>query len=606
MQKHLLKMRLAAFALPVLIALALAGSASAATSTTTTDVYNVPGSLPSGNGTLIKYASSSANLGSGAPGLNAWRTQYTTTKIDGTRVAATATVLVPTTSWDAGFLGLNPRPVVAYAVGTHGLGSQCAPSKQIAAGSDYEIANIVAALKKGYAVVITDNDGYTNGANPTYIVGQNAARALLDAVRSAFTVPNVGLKSSTKVAIWGYSQGGQTAAEAGEIEASYASALNVVGVAAGGVPADLRSTAANLDGRNGEAFMLMAIYGLAQQYPSAINLNTLANANGQATIAAAKQMCVFEALFTYLNHSLSEYTVGNQTLSQLLANPAIGAAVDAQKLGTAKIPVPLYLYHGTADEFIPLQPSIDLKKAYCDKGTNVTYEAYPSEHIATQFQGASGALSFLEARINGNYTLGTCLTLRAKPTSNANNNAGNFVISMKNWKLGGKVHLKTLDQDVTLPSNATFTTDANVTAGQLNNSALNIPTFNQNLTLVGIPITVKLSITQSGPLTGTVAVSNGGQLSINGQVKVNIALESVGSGPFQIPSGCSTTSPSTLPLSYSGPVSDLGAGKIGFSGTTTFASLSGCGLQGPLLSSLMSGSGQTYSFTVSPPDPVLY
>lgn len=606
MQKHRLKMRMAAFALPVLIALALATGASAATSTTTADIYNPPSSLPSGNGTLIKYSAASANLGSGAPGFKVWRTQYTSTKIDGTRDVVTGTVFVPTASWDSGFLGLNPRPVVAYAVGTHGLGSQCAPSKQFGDGSDYEIANIVAALKRGYAVVVTDNDGYVNGTNPTYIVGGNAARALLDGVRAAFTVPSVGLSSSTKVGIWGYSQGGQTAAAAGEIEASYAPSLNVAGVAAGGVPADLRATAAYLDGRNGEAFMLSAIYGLAQQYPSAVNLSTLANANGQTTIAQAKTYCVFQALFTFMNHSLSEYTVGNQSLAQLLAQPAIGAAVDAQKLGTQKIGVPLYLYHGKADEFIPLPQSLQLKSDYCGKGTNVTYDAYPSEHIATQFQAAPEALDFLSDRFGGKLTLGTCVTLRSKPTSTANSNTGNYVISLSQWPLSGTVHLKTLNQDVTLPSNATFTSDADVTAQQLKNSNLSIPTFNQNLTLAGIPITVKLSITQSGALTGTVSVDNNGKLHIHGSVKINIALESVGSGVFQIPSGCTTSSPSTLPLDYDGPVSDLGGGKVGFSGTTTFASLVGCGLQGPLLSSLMSGSGQTYSFSVAPPDPVLY
>jgi dienelactone hydrolase len=604
MHKHRLKMRIAAIALPVLIALSLAASASAApVLTTPTDIYNVPASLPAGPGNLIKYSPVSVNLGAGAPAVKAWRLLYTSSKIDNTANAVTGTVLVPTAPWT----GSGGRPTIAYAVGTQGLGKQCAPSKQLETGAEYEIANIVAALKRGYAVVITDNDGYANGQSPTYIVGGNAARALLDAVRAATLVPNVGISvGASPIGIWGYSQGGQTAAAAGEIEASYAPALRVVGVAAGGVPADLRTTAAYLDGGNGESFLLSSIYGLSQQYPSAIPLNTLANANGQAAIANSSNICVFQALFTYMNHSLSEYTVGNQTLNQFLAVPAIGAAVDAQALGTKKIPVPLYLYHGKADEFIPLAPSLSLKQKYCDKGTNVTYDSYPSEHIATQFQAAPQALDFIAARIAGNFVFGTCITLRQKPTSTANNNKGDFIISLDKWNLSGKVGLKTLGQTVNLPSGSTFSANANVSQGTLN-GGVSVPPFYADLNIAILPVTVKLSLTPAGPATGTVSVDNNGILHIHGSTQITIGIESLGEGTLvQIPTGCKTSSPVNFPLNYDGPVSDLGGGKVSFSGTTTFPSITNCGAVEGLLTGLMSGPGQTYTYTVAPPGPANY
>jgi dienelactone hydrolase len=604
MNKHHLKMRIAALALPVLIALTLASAASAApVATTPADIYNVPATLPAGPGNLVKYSAVTTNLGAGAPAVKSWRLLYTSSKIDGSADAVSGTVIVPTAAWTGG----GVRPVIAYAVGTQGLGQQCSPSKQLESGAEYEIANIVAALKRGYAVVITDNDGYVNGQKPTYIVGGNAARALLDAVRAAVLVPNIGISvGGSKIGIWGYSQGGQTAAAAGEIEGTYAPELRVVGVAAGGVPADLRSTAAYLDGGNGESFLLSSIYGLSQQYPAAIPLATLANANGQAAIANASSVCVFQALFQYMNHSLSEYTVGNQTLSQFLAQPAIGAAVDAQTLGTKKIPVPLYLYHGKADEFIPLQPSIDLKNKYCNKGTNVTYDAYPSEHIATQFQAAPQALDFIAARIAGNIVFGTCLTLNQKPTTTANNNKGPFIISLNKWNLSGKVGLKTLGQTVTLPSSSTFTADANVTAGTLN-GGVSVPPFLADLNIAILPVTVKLTLTPAGPATGSVSVDNNGILHIHGSTQITIGIESLGEGSLvQIPVGCKTSSPVNFPLNYDGPVSDLGSGKVSFSGTTTFPSITNCGLVEGLLTGLMSGPGQTYTYTVAPPAPVNY
>lgn len=62
----------------------------------------------------------------------------------GADIAVTGTVLTPTSAWT----GAGPRPVVGFAVGTQGPGPQCAPSKQLSAGSEYEDAPISQALHK--------------------------------------------------------------------------------------------------------------------------------------------------------------------------------------------------------------------------------------------------------------------------------------------------------------------------------------------------------------------------------------------------------------------------------------------------------------------------
>ena len=41
--------------------------------------------------------------------------------------------------------------------------------------------------------------------------GKSQGNALLDLVLAATQIPNVGISSTSKVGIWGYSQGGQTA-----------------------------------------------------------------------------------------------------------------------------------------------------------------------------------------------------------------------------------------------------------------------------------------------------------------------------------------------------------------------------------------------------------
>ncbi|PKM21385.1 MAG: Triacylglycerol lipase, partial [Gammaproteobacteria bacterium HGW-Gammaproteobacteria-14] len=369
--------------------------------------FYTPPVMPGGEkGELIWYRQVNVNLGSNAPSVQAWNVLYRSTDARGNPNLVTGTVVVPTALWTGG----GARPVIGYAVGTHGLAQGCAPSLRLAQGNDYEAANIAAVAQAGYAVLISDNPGYTTGATPTYLAGRSQAQAKLDLFRAASQIPAAGISSSAKAAIWGYSQGGQTASWAGEIKDSYAPQLNLVGIAAGGTPGDFPRTAQYLEASTGASFLLGAVIGLAEQYPDKIPLNDLANGAGQTAIAKAKNQCVFESLFDFMNDSISDYTVGNQSLDQLLAIPSVNEAVTEQNLGNTRIPVPLYQYHGKADEFIPIDQHVALKREYCRKFSNVTFGVYPSEHIVTQFQAAPHVLSWLGDRFAGRSTLGTCLT----------------------------------------------------------------------------------------------------------------------------------------------------------------------------------------------------
>lgn len=563
--------------------------------------YSKPATLPATQGVLIKYRAASINLGAGAPVTSAWNVMYRSTDAVGAANAVTGTVIVPTAPWT----GSGVRPVLGYAVGTHGLAQGCAPSVQMARGTDYEAANIVAALKAGYAVLVSDYAGYTTGDTPTYLAGKSQGQAVLDMFSAATQIPSVGISSSAKAVIWGYSQGGQSAAWAGELKGSYAAGLNLAGIAAGGTPADFITTANYLDGSAGESFLLQGVIGLAQQYPAGIPLNTLVNANGQAAIAQGKSSCVFETLFDFMNHRVSEYTIGNQPLAQLVAIPSVQQTLLAQNLGNTKIPVPIYQYHGKADEFIPIAQHTALKKKYCSKFSNATFGVYPSEHIATQFQAAPYVLNWLTDRVNGKITLGTCLTLAAEPKSTANPGGGNFVVSLKEWPLIGAIGLKTLGQSVALPGDSTFTADTDITA-QTIKGTLAIPSFTTNLKIVGLPADVKLQVTPVGETTGTASLDDDGQLHVHGMAKVNIKVVSAGVSVLQIPFGCQTSAPVNLPIDFDGPISSLGNGGLRFSGTTTFPNMTGCGLFTGLFTTLMSGPGQTYNFMVKPPEPTTW
>ena len=561
--------------------------------------FYTPPVIPGGmQGELIWYRPGNVNLGNGVAPVHSWNVMYRSTDALGQPNLVTGTVIVPSSAWNGG----GERPLIGYAVGTHGLAQQCAPSVQLAEGKDYESANIAAAVNAGYAVLVSDNPGYTSGTTPTYLAGRAQAHANLDLFRAAAQIPGANISTNAKAALWGYSQGGQTASWVGEIKNSYAPELNLVGIAAGGTPANFPRTARYLEASTGASFLLGAVIGLAEQYPDDIPLADLASADGQAAIAKGKSQCVFESLFEFMNDSISEYTVDNRSLEEVMAIPSVNQTLQAQNLGNNKMPVPVYQYHGKADEFIPIDQHVALKRDYCRKFSNVTFAVYPSEHIVTQFQAAPHVLSWLGDRFAGKTTYGTCLTLKPAPTSTANPGGGNFVVSLDQWPLDASIALNTLAQTVELPESSTFSAETDITNQSLSGS-LAVPGFTSKLKIIGIPLDIRLQVDPAGPATGSVALDNEGQLSISGLARADITVRSAGISFLQIPFGCKTSSPVSFPINFAGPVSSLGDGSLTFTGTTSFPALSGCGLFNSLFTTLMSGPGQQYSFNVRPPAP---
>jgi hypothetical protein len=592
--------RKAAVALP-LAALALAVSSAFAApvvGSSGSDFYNEPNPLPAGNnGELLTYRPTVVKLAAGAPATKAFNVLYKSKNSDDAATAVTGTVLVP----EAGWTGGGERPVILYAMGTHGLGNDCAPSKHLTLGKDYEAANIALALKEGYAVLISDYAGYTNGGRPSYMAGPAQGRNVLDIFKAATQIPGAGVSSSAKIAIWGYSQGGQASSFAAQQQATYAPGLNVVGVATGGIPGDFIETANYLNGKNGATFLFKSILGLYQEYPFDIPFELAVSDSGQAAVDVLRTECVFKALFKYQNKNITEYTNPGWTLEKMLNIGSVKTVMEDQKLGKVKIPFPVYQYHGKADEFIPLPQAYELKKRWCANGTNVTFDLYPSEHIATQFQGGVPALAWLKERFAGTATTGSCSYAGSAPVATPEDVSGNLKVKLDNWKLAVKVDLKTLKQTILLPDTSTFSAMTDMNAKTLDGS-LNIPEFRQGLKLLGIGAQTGLRIVPEGPVLGTVSLDEEGILRVKGEAKVNITVSSVWGIPF---GECKTSAPVVFPLNFEGPISSLGNGNLTFTGTTSFPMIKGC-IISAIISAFMTGPGQVYTFTVSPPAPVRF
>jgi hypothetical protein len=368
-----------------LMALVVVALTAASCSPPPPDFYVTPAAPTGAPGTVIKTAATSFG---GSDAFRAVAVQYRSTSATGQANAVTGTVVVPVAAWT----GTGPRPIVSFAVGTQGLGDTCAPSKAIPGGTLYEQGAIQALLDRGWAVAITDYEKLGTAGDHTYIAAAAEAHAVLDIVRAA-TKLNLGLSASAPVGVTGYSQGGQAAAKAAEIESTYAPELNVKGVAAGGVPSDLARLIPTLNGSVFFTLLGYAAIGLNSAYPE-LNLESYLNDTGRQLITTARSSCVADGILQGGFQSIENLTTSNP-----LNVPAWQARIAEQKLGNTAPQVPVFQYHGDLDEIIPFDQGTSLRDAWCARGARVQFsELVLNEHAIGVFAGQGPATQFLADR----------------------------------------------------------------------------------------------------------------------------------------------------------------------------------------------------------------
>jgi hypothetical protein len=362
------------------------------------DFYSPPTSLPARPGDVITTAETNFGIN---PGVKSTAIKYRSTTATGQATYMTGTLLVPTAAW----AGTGPRPIVGFAPGTQGLGDNCAASKSMANSLFYEAANVQALLDKGWAVGVADYEKLGTPGDHTYVVKDAEAHALLDLVRAAQRLPGSGIAANAPVGFWGYSQGGQAAAAAAELEATYAPELNVRGVAAGGIPADLAVVADWLNGGGNLffTFLAFAAVGLDSAYPE-LDLDSYLNQTGRDTLAAGRNACLVDGLFLGAGKRIEDVTTTNP-----LATSQWQTRISQQKLGSVGPQVPVFAYHGILDEIIPYGQATALRDAWCSRGTKVQWVDYLfADHLLGIFSGTTDVVNWLNARFTDQPLTPTC------------------------------------------------------------------------------------------------------------------------------------------------------------------------------------------------------
>jgi pimeloyl-ACP methyl ester carboxylesterase len=202
-------------------------SAYSTTASAQTSFYDAPTSLLAGEpGTLVRQ-----EIIDGAPlGATAHRVLYRSTGLKDEPIFVSGVVIVP-----QGDPPPEGRPIVAWAHPTSGIASRCAPS--LAIFLFQQIQGLRSFIEHGYVVAATDYPGLGTPETHPYLVGNSEARAVIDAVRVARTMPLAG--GGKRFAVWAHSQGGQAALFTGIIAKSYAPELTLLGVAAAAPATDL-------------------------------------------------------------------------------------------------------------------------------------------------------------------------------------------------------------------------------------------------------------------------------------------------------------------------------------------------------------------------------
>lgn len=372
--------------------------------------YAPPSPLEPGQpGRLLRVRASTFSLDpigrTPVPGVRAWQILYESRSALGEPIAVSGTVLVPTSPWRGG----GARPLISYGVGTRGVGDACAPSYTLARGTDYEGLFIKTALARGFAVAVSDMRGLGTPGVHTYEVGREQGTALLDAARAALRLAEAGLSARAPIGIMGYSQGGTSAGWAAQLAPVYAPELEVRGVAAGGVPADLERVASYLDGGPFVAFALLAAVGYDAAYPE-LDLDRYLNERGRRLLARSGDLCLvsLDGIGTFLGAAFSR--LDDYVTENPLRTPTWQRRLRENRLGSTRPTAPVLLYHGGIDEIIPIGQARTLRSEWCSLGARVTWRVYPlAEHALGLVVGAGPALDFLERTVvRGERPPGNC------------------------------------------------------------------------------------------------------------------------------------------------------------------------------------------------------
>jgi hypothetical protein len=393
------------------VAIAIASAALMATATTARasaqspvlpsqdPFYTYAGSAPLSQiapGTVLNERSISVVIEGLTVPVSAEQLLYRTTGEEGQPTVTVTTVVKP-------LLAIGTR-IIAYQTAYDALGSECDPSYTLQGGNsgdtvaEVEAAAIAAYAAAGFTVTVPDYEG----ENLDWGAGQESGYNTLDAIRA--TENYLRVPSSTKVGMLGYSGGSIATEWASELAPSYASSLNIVGAASGGVPVDFAHNLTYISGDQDWAGVVPAIL-VSVGRAFGVNISQYLSSYGVQVTSAVSGECIASFAASYPGLTVQEL-LGAQYQNPFQI-PVLVTIMNKLIMGTGGTPAePVLLGVGNADgtgDGIMIAGDVEaLAHEYCQRGVAVTFDQYDGlQHTPAAVPFEADALTFLEGLMAG-------------------------------------------------------------------------------------------------------------------------------------------------------------------------------------------------------------
>ena len=365
-------------------------------------------------------------------GAQAWKIAYISSDVSERKTIATALIIAP-----VGPAPKEGRPILAWAHGTTGSAQNCGPSQVIDptralnqyflmdgnSWTDFGIPNGQQFINEGYVVVATDYQGLGGGGKHQYAVAGTNGRDVINSVRAASSMTEVG--AGKKTVLYGWSQGGGATIAAASLpdylsqQGTAADNLQYLGFVAL-APEDLAAvlpkvpldeagatkvmkgfTEANVSNVFLFTHFMMGLWGTQAAYPDLKLTDLLTEEGAKVADQLSSNKCVHVMADSF------NYAYGDKYKS--LVNPQasnslawIKAFVDGS-VKPVKPVAPVVIYWGTKDVTVPPVMHELYQKQMCAMGANVGRIQLPGEqtHFATPGVSAPMYLEWVKDRING-------------------------------------------------------------------------------------------------------------------------------------------------------------------------------------------------------------
>jgi acetyl esterase/lipase len=345
-----------------------------------TAFYRAPLSAVAGApGTLLRQ-----EVIDGAPlGATTYRVLYRSTGLDDKPILVSGVVIVPPGDPPPG-----GRPIIAWAHPTSGVVPRCAPSLAIFLFE--QIQGLRSFVRDGYVVAATDYPGLgTPGPHP-YLVGASEARAVIDSVRVAGSLPGAG--GGKRFVVWGHSQGGHASLFTGAIAKSYAPELDLLGVAAAAPATDLVTLMnEDIDSFGGKNITAMTLWSWQRVFDA--NMDKVVDRRAIPAINQLAQECI-EGPFDLKNRRRTEQPLEQYFLSTQHPSDVEPWHTLLAQNSPGPLPpgIPVFLAQGTDDDIIHPKVTQDYAARLCGAGSKVRVLLMPNIGHSRAAQASTSAL----------------------------------------------------------------------------------------------------------------------------------------------------------------------------------------------------------------------